>query len=52
LQFGSMSHTQAKKNIELFAREVLPHLQKVWEDKFHFRARQRSIKAFAQGHWT
>jgi alkanesulfonate monooxygenase SsuD/methylene tetrahydromethanopterin reductase-like flavin-dependent oxidoreductase (luciferase family) len=33
LQFGSMSHAQAKKNIELFAREVLPHLQKVWEDK-------------------
>jgi alkanesulfonate monooxygenase SsuD/methylene tetrahydromethanopterin reductase-like flavin-dependent oxidoreductase (luciferase family) len=33
LQFGSMPHGQAKKNIELFAREVLPHLQATWEDK-------------------
>jgi hypothetical protein len=32
LQFGSMPHGQAKKNIELFGREVLPHLQKIWED--------------------
>ena len=28
LQFGSMPHDQANKNIELFGREVLPHLQK------------------------
>ena len=33
LQFGSMPHEQAKKNIELFGREVLPHLQTIWEDK-------------------
>ena len=33
LQFGSMPHALAKKNIELFGREVLPHLQKIWEDK-------------------
>jgi alkanesulfonate monooxygenase SsuD/methylene tetrahydromethanopterin reductase-like flavin-dependent oxidoreductase (luciferase family) len=33
LQFGSMPHGQAKKNIELFASDVLPHLQAVWEDK-------------------
>jgi alkanesulfonate monooxygenase SsuD/methylene tetrahydromethanopterin reductase-like flavin-dependent oxidoreductase (luciferase family) len=33
LQFGSMPHAQAKKNIELFGREVLPHLQKIWEDQ-------------------
>jgi alkanesulfonate monooxygenase SsuD/methylene tetrahydromethanopterin reductase-like flavin-dependent oxidoreductase (luciferase family) len=33
LQFGSMSHGQAVKNIELFGREVLPHMQKIWEDK-------------------
>jgi alkanesulfonate monooxygenase SsuD/methylene tetrahydromethanopterin reductase-like flavin-dependent oxidoreductase (luciferase family) len=32
LQFGSMPHAQAKKNIELFGREVLPHLQKLWRD--------------------
>jgi hypothetical protein len=33
LQFGSMPHPLATKNIELFGREVLPHLQKIWEDK-------------------
>ena len=33
LQFGSMPHELATKNIELFGREVLPHLQKIWEDK-------------------
>ena len=33
LQFGSMPHALATKNIELFGREVLPHLQKIWEDK-------------------
>jgi hypothetical protein len=27
-----MPHAQAKKNIELFGREVLPHLQKLWRD--------------------
>jgi hypothetical protein len=33
LQFGSMPHGQTKKNIELFAREVLPYLQNLWEDQ-------------------
>jgi hypothetical protein len=33
LQFGSMPHDQAVKNIELFGREVLPHMKKIWEDK-------------------
>ena len=33
LQFGSMPHGLAKNNIELFGREVLPHLQNIWEDK-------------------
>jgi alkanesulfonate monooxygenase SsuD/methylene tetrahydromethanopterin reductase-like flavin-dependent oxidoreductase (luciferase family) len=33
LQFGSMPHALATKNIELFGREVLPHLQQIWEDK-------------------
>jgi hypothetical protein len=27
-QFGSMPHALAKKNIELFAREVLPELKR------------------------
>jgi hypothetical protein len=33
LQFGSMPHTQTVQNIGLFGREVLPHLQKIWEDQ-------------------
>jgi alkanesulfonate monooxygenase SsuD/methylene tetrahydromethanopterin reductase-like flavin-dependent oxidoreductase (luciferase family) len=33
LQFGSMPHDLAMKNIELFGREVLPHLQKIWDDQ-------------------
>jgi alkanesulfonate monooxygenase SsuD/methylene tetrahydromethanopterin reductase-like flavin-dependent oxidoreductase (luciferase family) len=33
LQFGSLPHEQTKNNIELFAREVLPHLQNLWEDQ-------------------
>jgi alkanesulfonate monooxygenase SsuD/methylene tetrahydromethanopterin reductase-like flavin-dependent oxidoreductase (luciferase family) len=33
LQFGSMPHAQTVRNIELFAREVLPHLQKIWDDQ-------------------
>jgi hypothetical protein len=27
-----MSHDQAMKNIETFGRQVLPHLQKIWQD--------------------
>lgn len=34
LQFGSMPHSQTMRNIELFGRDVLPHLQKMWEDKW------------------
>ncbi len=33
LQFGSLPHAQTKRNIELFAHEVLPHLQELWEDQ-------------------
>jgi hypothetical protein len=32
LQFGSMPHDQAMASIELFGREVLPHLQSIWQD--------------------
>jgi alkanesulfonate monooxygenase SsuD/methylene tetrahydromethanopterin reductase-like flavin-dependent oxidoreductase (luciferase family) len=31
LQFGSMPHELAMQNIELFGREVLPHLQNIWQ---------------------
>ena len=33
LQFGSMPHGLTEENINLFGREVLPHLQSIWEDK-------------------
>jgi len=33
LQFGSLPHEDAMRNIELFGREVLPHLQRVWDDE-------------------
>jgi alkanesulfonate monooxygenase SsuD/methylene tetrahydromethanopterin reductase-like flavin-dependent oxidoreductase (luciferase family) len=33
LQFGSMPHDLAMKNIEQFGREVLPSLQTIWQDK-------------------
>lgn len=34
LHFGSMSSELCKKNIDLFAREVLPHLEGMWEDRY------------------
>jgi alkanesulfonate monooxygenase SsuD/methylene tetrahydromethanopterin reductase-like flavin-dependent oxidoreductase (luciferase family) len=37
LHFGSMSSALCKKNIELFAREVLPHLEGLWEDEYEDR---------------
>ena len=33
LQFGSMPHELTMENIELFGRDVLPHLQTVWDDE-------------------
>ena len=33
LQIGSMPHELALKNIDLFAREVLPHLRDTWDDE-------------------
>ena len=33
LQIGSMPHELTLKNIDLFAREVLPHLRHYWEDE-------------------
>lgn len=32
LQFGSMPHDMAQRNIDLFAREVMPHLKTLWGD--------------------
>jgi alkanesulfonate monooxygenase SsuD/methylene tetrahydromethanopterin reductase-like flavin-dependent oxidoreductase (luciferase family) len=33
LQFGSMPHHLAIKNIDLFANEVFPHLREIWDDE-------------------
>ncbi len=33
LQIGSMPHELTLKNIDLFAREVLPHLRDIWDDE-------------------
>jgi alkanesulfonate monooxygenase SsuD/methylene tetrahydromethanopterin reductase-like flavin-dependent oxidoreductase (luciferase family) len=33
LQIGSMPHELALENIDLFSREVLPHLRPVWDDE-------------------
>jgi hypothetical protein len=34
LHFGSMSTELCKNNIDLFAREVLPHLKNLWDDQY------------------
>jgi alkanesulfonate monooxygenase SsuD/methylene tetrahydromethanopterin reductase-like flavin-dependent oxidoreductase (luciferase family) len=33
LQIGSMPHELTLENIDLFAREVLPHLRRTWDDE-------------------
>jgi alkanesulfonate monooxygenase SsuD/methylene tetrahydromethanopterin reductase-like flavin-dependent oxidoreductase (luciferase family) len=37
LHFGSMSTALCKHNIDLFAREVLPHLENLWDDRYEDR---------------
>ncbi len=37
LHFGSMPTELCKRNIDLFAREVLPHLAPQWDDKYEDR---------------
>jgi alkanesulfonate monooxygenase SsuD/methylene tetrahydromethanopterin reductase-like flavin-dependent oxidoreductase (luciferase family) len=37
LHFGSMSHELTLKNIDLFCREVLPHLEGLWDDQWEDR---------------
>jgi hypothetical protein len=33
LQIGSMPHELTLENMELFSREVLPHLRPLWDDE-------------------
>jgi alkanesulfonate monooxygenase SsuD/methylene tetrahydromethanopterin reductase-like flavin-dependent oxidoreductase (luciferase family) len=37
LHFGSMPTDLCKKNIDLFARDVLPHLEDLWDDEYEDR---------------
>ena len=37
LQIGSMPHELTLKNIDLFSREVLPHLRGMWEEQWENR---------------
>jgi alkanesulfonate monooxygenase SsuD/methylene tetrahydromethanopterin reductase-like flavin-dependent oxidoreductase (luciferase family) len=37
LHFGSMPTDLCKKNIDLFAREVLPHVEDLWDDEYEDR---------------
>lgn len=37
LHFGSMPHELTLKNIDLFSREVLPHLRDLWDDEWEDR---------------
>ena len=37
LHFGSMPHELCMKNITLFSRDVLPHLQDLWDDEWDDR---------------
>ena len=53
LHFGSMPHELCLKNIELFCREVLPHLKDIWDDEWEDRwwperlRTKRSVAAMA-----
>jgi alkanesulfonate monooxygenase SsuD/methylene tetrahydromethanopterin reductase-like flavin-dependent oxidoreductase (luciferase family) len=37
LHFGSMPHQLCLKNIDLFCRDVLPHLEGLWDDEWEDR---------------
>jgi hypothetical protein len=45
LHFGSMPSEVCKNNIELFAREVLPHLEGLWDDRYEDRWWPERLKA-------
>jgi alkanesulfonate monooxygenase SsuD/methylene tetrahydromethanopterin reductase-like flavin-dependent oxidoreductase (luciferase family) len=45
LHFGSMPTDLCKQNIDLFAREVLPHLAPLWDDKYEDRWWPQRLRA-------
>ena len=44
LHFGSMPHELCMKNITLFTRDVLPHLQDLWDDEWEDRWWPESLR--------
>jgi len=45
LHIGSMPHELTLKNIDLFSREVLPHVRDIWDDKWQNRWWPESLRA-------
>ena len=45
LHFGSMPNELCKRNIDLFARGVLPHLEGLWDDKYEDRWWPQRLRA-------
>ncbi len=45
LHFGSMPTALCKNNIDLFAREVLPYLADLWDDRYEDRWWPERLKA-------
>jgi alkanesulfonate monooxygenase SsuD/methylene tetrahydromethanopterin reductase-like flavin-dependent oxidoreductase (luciferase family) len=45
LHFGSMPHELCLKNIDLFCRDVLPHLADLWDDQWQDRWWPQRLKA-------
>jgi len=45
LHIGSMPHELTLKNIDLFSREVLPHVRDIWDDEWENRWWPESLRA-------
>jgi len=45
LHFGSMPTGLCKRNIDLFAREVLPHLESLWDERYEDRWWPQRLRA-------
>ncbi len=45
LHIGSMPHELTLKNIDLFSREVLPHVRDIWDDEWENRWWPQSLRA-------
>ena len=52
LQFGSMPTELCKYNIDLFAREVLPHIAGLWDDRYEDRWWPERLRANRRRRWS